>query len=216
MISGVATACLPAASACDLRQTVELDDRPTQPQSPCVLMGCTHMIVQPPWPVQGGVSAMTAMGHVWTVPRCKRNLTISEAFGCGHVFGLLSLGGLPLSRCSRYGRWATMRYARTFAPISAPAATSCERRVVIYCSLSATRWRPRTRFENSADSRSYCWCLEERGRQCILGRHPRHSLECLCKCHNHNAVFHSTKWRCCPFMAFASLSATWRNVRSWV
>jgi hypothetical protein len=21
-------------------------------------------------------------------PRCKRNLTISEAFGCGHVFGL--------------------------------------------------------------------------------------------------------------------------------
>ena len=59
---------------------------------------------------------MTAMGHVWTVPRCKRNLTISEAFGCGHVFGLLSLGGLPLSRCSRYGRWATMRYARTFAP----------------------------------------------------------------------------------------------------
>ena len=38
-------------------------------------------------------------------PRCKRNLTISEAFGCGHVFGLLSLGGLPLSRCSRYGRW---------------------------------------------------------------------------------------------------------------
>ena len=35
----------------------------------------------------------------------KRNLTISEAFGCGHVFGLLSLGGLPLSRCSRYGRW---------------------------------------------------------------------------------------------------------------
>ena len=32
-------------------------------------------------------------------------LTISEAFGCGHVFGLLSLGGLPLSRCSRYGRW---------------------------------------------------------------------------------------------------------------
>src|SRR5262245_45169921 len=38
-------------------------------------------------------------------PRCKRNLTISEAFGCGHVFGLSSLGGLPLSRCSRYGRW---------------------------------------------------------------------------------------------------------------
>ena len=38
-------------------------------------------------------------------PRCKRNLTISEAFGCGHVFGLLSLGGLPLSRCSRHGRW---------------------------------------------------------------------------------------------------------------
>ncbi len=38
-------------------------------------------------------------------PRCKRNLTISEAFGCGHVFGLLSLGGLPRSRCSRYGRW---------------------------------------------------------------------------------------------------------------
>ena len=35
-------------------------------------------------------------------PRCKRNLTISEAFGCGHVF---ALGGLPLSRCSRYGRW---------------------------------------------------------------------------------------------------------------
>ena len=46
--------------------------------------------------------------HVWMYgrcPRCKRNLTISEAFGCGHVFGLLSLGGLPLSRCSRYGRW---------------------------------------------------------------------------------------------------------------
>src|SRR5262245_41859429 len=37
-------------------------------------------------------------------PRCKRNLTLSEAFGCGHVFGLLSLGGLPLSRCSRHGR----------------------------------------------------------------------------------------------------------------
>ena len=24
-------------------------------------------------------------------PRCKRNLTISEAFGCGHVFGLFRL-----------------------------------------------------------------------------------------------------------------------------
>ena len=29
-------------------------------------------------------------------PRCKRNLTLSEAFGCGHVFGLFSPGGLPL------------------------------------------------------------------------------------------------------------------------
>jgi hypothetical protein len=38
-------------------------------------------------------------------PRCKRNLAISEGVGCGHVFGLLSLGGLPRSRCSRYGRW---------------------------------------------------------------------------------------------------------------
>ena len=39
-------------------------------------------------------------------PRCKRNLTISEAFGCGHVFGLCwRLEGLPVSRCSRYGRW---------------------------------------------------------------------------------------------------------------
>jgi len=35
----------------------------------------------------------------------RANLTFCEAFGCGHVFGLLSLGGLPLSRCSRYGRW---------------------------------------------------------------------------------------------------------------
>jgi hypothetical protein len=31
-------------------------------------------------------------GNIWVMygrrPRCKRNLTISEAFGCGHVFGL--------------------------------------------------------------------------------------------------------------------------------
>jgi hypothetical protein len=32
------------------------------------------------------------IGGFWVMygrrPRCKRNLTISEAFGCGHVFGL--------------------------------------------------------------------------------------------------------------------------------
>ena len=38
-------------------------------------------------------------------PRCKSNLTFCEAFGCSHVYGLFSLGGLPLSRCSRSGRW---------------------------------------------------------------------------------------------------------------
>jgi hypothetical protein len=57
------------------------------------------------WPMRAPLSR----GPSWVMygrrPRCKRNLTISEAFGCGHVFGLLSLGGLPLSRCSRHGRW---------------------------------------------------------------------------------------------------------------
>ena len=38
-------------------------------------------------------------------PRCKRNLTFCEAFGCSHVFGLFSLRDLPLSRCSQCGRW---------------------------------------------------------------------------------------------------------------
>ena len=28
-------------------------------------------------------------------PRCKRNLTFSETFGCSHVSGLFSRGGLP-------------------------------------------------------------------------------------------------------------------------
>ena len=36
--------------------------------------------------------ARLALGSVGVMygrrPRCKRNLTISEAFGCGHVFGL--------------------------------------------------------------------------------------------------------------------------------
>jgi len=34
-------------------------------------------------------------------PRCKRNLMFCEAFGCSHVYGLFSPGGLPPSRCSR-------------------------------------------------------------------------------------------------------------------
>jgi hypothetical protein len=38
-------------------------------------------------------------------PRCKRNLTFCEAFGCSHVSGLFSPGGLPPSRCGRCGRW---------------------------------------------------------------------------------------------------------------
>jgi len=38
-------------------------------------------------------------------PRCKKNLTFYEAFGCSHVYGLFSPGGLPPSRCGRCGRW---------------------------------------------------------------------------------------------------------------
>jgi hypothetical protein len=38
-------------------------------------------------------------------PRCKRNLTFCEAFGCSHVSGLFSPGGLPPSRCGRCDRW---------------------------------------------------------------------------------------------------------------
>ena len=38
-------------------------------------------------------------------PRCKRNLTFCEAFGCSHVYGLFSPEGLPPSRCGRCGRW---------------------------------------------------------------------------------------------------------------
>ena len=38
------------------------------------------------------VVAMHSLLPRWVMygrrPRCKRNLTISEAFGCGHVFGL--------------------------------------------------------------------------------------------------------------------------------
>jgi hypothetical protein len=35
----------------------------------------------------------------------RANLTFCEAFGCGHVYGLFSPGGLPPSRCSHYGHW---------------------------------------------------------------------------------------------------------------
>jgi len=46
------------------------------------------------------------MGHVWTAPAVQERIWLfCEAFGCGHVFGLFSPGGLPPSRCSRYGRW---------------------------------------------------------------------------------------------------------------
>ena len=38
-------------------------------------------------------------------PRCKRNLTFCEAFGCSHVCGLFSREGLPPSRCGHCGRW---------------------------------------------------------------------------------------------------------------
>ena len=30
------------------------------------------------------------MGHVWTAPAVKRNRRFSDAFGCGHVFGLFA------------------------------------------------------------------------------------------------------------------------------
>ena len=41
-------------------------------------------------------------------PRCKRNLTFCEAFGCSHVYGLFSPEGLPPSRSGRCGRWPWM------------------------------------------------------------------------------------------------------------
>jgi hypothetical protein len=46
------------------------------------------------------------MGHVWTAPAVQEESDyFSEAFGCSHVSGLFSLGGLLPSRCSRFGRW---------------------------------------------------------------------------------------------------------------
>jgi len=45
------------------------------------------------------------MGHVWTAPAVQEESDYQRRVGCGHVYGLLSLGGLPLLRCSRYGRW---------------------------------------------------------------------------------------------------------------
>jgi hypothetical protein len=44
-----------------------------------------------PWTAT--LTYMPGPDHIAEGPRCKRNLTISEAFGCGHVFGL-ECGGL--------------------------------------------------------------------------------------------------------------------------
>ena len=46
------------------------------------------------------------MGHVWTVPAVQEEFDYQRSVrvrSC--IRPLLSLGGLPLSRCSRYGRW---------------------------------------------------------------------------------------------------------------
>ena len=46
------------------------------------------------------------MGHVWTVPAVQEEADYQRSVrvrSC--IRPLLSLGGLPLSRCSRYGRW---------------------------------------------------------------------------------------------------------------
>ena len=46
------------------------------------------------WPLGRAHSSLGSCqpSDIWVMygrrPRCKRNLTISEAFGCGHVFGL--------------------------------------------------------------------------------------------------------------------------------
>jgi hypothetical protein len=41
------------------------------------------LVIKRHWQADGG-----SLGQVWTAPRCKGNLTISEAFGCSHVSGL--------------------------------------------------------------------------------------------------------------------------------
>jgi DNA-binding XRE family transcriptional regulator len=46
-----------------------------------------------------------AKGHVWTAPAVQEESDVCEAFGCSHVSGLFSPGGLPPSRCGRCGRW---------------------------------------------------------------------------------------------------------------
>ena len=48
-------------------------------------------------PFRPGHRAKSEKGHVWTAPAVQgKNLTFCEAFGCSHVSGLFSLGGLPL------------------------------------------------------------------------------------------------------------------------
>ena len=40
------------------------------------------------WEERGAAVFRAALAAIGRRPRCKRNLTSSEAFGCGHVFGL--------------------------------------------------------------------------------------------------------------------------------
>jgi hypothetical protein len=55
---------------------------------------------------QGLGDRLLRMGHVWTVPAVQEESDYQRSVrvrSC--IRPLLSLGGLPLSRCSRYGRW---------------------------------------------------------------------------------------------------------------